>query len=275
MRLATVALTRGYPTLEPYSLLINRNKHVLKTLYTPGTAGIDNIIFHEGNIPPAHQQYIQQQTPDLPLTFINVHATPTNAFRHSNIHLNDPPNVTHPTYESNAFPLGYKHMCHFWFIDFLEACKEYDYIIRVDEDCFIQYSPTLHDLAKSMRQRQVKYVTPFLCPKDNDDVTVGLPELAHKYCQDNNVSMAPWREHKLPYTNCMVVDIKHFLYHSPLYQGYAALVHNSGAIYINRWGDLPLWGVVVTNFLSPGQFEVDSSIRYYHESHKKMVNPML
>ena len=41
------------------------------------------------------------------------------------------------TIQSISFPLGYKHMCHFWSMDFLDYLSDYKYIIRIDEDCFV------------------------------------------------------------------------------------------------------------------------------------------
>lgn len=45
--------------------------------------------------------------------------------------------LCYPTTLSNRFSLGYKHMCHFWSIDFLEYLKDYKYILRIDDDCLL------------------------------------------------------------------------------------------------------------------------------------------
>ena len=64
-------LTKGYKNEKDYNMLIKRNKYILENVYTICNYP-DIIIFHEGNITNTQQDYIQKQTPDLPLKFIIV-----------------------------------------------------------------------------------------------------------------------------------------------------------------------------------------------------------
>jgi len=60
MKNAIVCLTRGYHNLKAYDSLIERNKSISQFIGTK----YPMIIFHEGNIPDEHQQYIKTQTPE-------------------------------------------------------------------------------------------------------------------------------------------------------------------------------------------------------------------
>jgi hypothetical protein len=132
---AIVALTRGYTDLSRYDVLIKRNISIYEKISVINN-NFDVILFHEGNITDEQQNYIQSKTPLLPLKFFNVKEVGTkNAFNNSlNIVNNE---LCPPTQLSLSFSLGYKHMCHFWSIDFLQYLKNYKYIMRLDEDCIV------------------------------------------------------------------------------------------------------------------------------------------
>lgn len=51
----------------------------------------------------------------------------------------------------SKFRIGYKYMCYFWFIDFLDYIKDYKYLIRIDEDCFINKFD--NDILKWMEEK--------------------------------------------------------------------------------------------------------------------------
>ena len=49
---------------------------------------------------------------------------------------------------SNYFSFGYKGMCQFWFTDFQEYVKDYDWLLRVDDDChLLKLKNSSHDLS--------------------------------------------------------------------------------------------------------------------------------
>ena len=131
MKNAIVVLTKGYNKLENYNQLCSRNKHIVDNLlkYTNYGESIDLIIFHEGNITDEHQEYIKKFTPEHSLIFYDIKKTePKNAFDDNKNIINN--ELCPPTHLSNAFKIGYKHMCHFWSIDFLSYLKEYKYVFQ-------------------------------------------------------------------------------------------------------------------------------------------------
>lgn len=274
LKIAIAVLTRGYPSPDMYTDLVKRNR-AIQTLvhdrFVGGSHQLDCIVFHEGNIPADHQSTIQAATPGMPMRFVDVHATPSRAFREENTHKRSA-DRTIETPLSMAFPLGYKHMCHFWFIDFLDCCAAYDYVVRVDEDCVVSKFPSVLKMVQGMREEGVRYLVPMVCDSiDAPAVTVGLPQLAHDFLVRKGLPVCEWKKQQLPYTNMFVVDVQFFRGHK-LYKEFAERVHESGGIYVNRWGDLPLWGVVVSNMIPKAAFVVEKNICYYHASHGKTVN---
>ena len=74
MKIAITGLVRGYPQPVYYHHfgLIERNQTIYNIIYKNNEEMFDIILFHEGNISEEHQHYIQMQTPNLPIQFINV-----------------------------------------------------------------------------------------------------------------------------------------------------------------------------------------------------------
>ena len=64
MKIVIAALVRGYPEKSGYESLIKRNKFINKNITSKVKHPVDLILFHEGNIPLDHQNYINNKSPD-------------------------------------------------------------------------------------------------------------------------------------------------------------------------------------------------------------------
>ena len=53
---------------------------------------------------------------------------------------------------------------------------------------------------------------------------------------------------------------------------YIEEVEKSNRIYSHRWGDLPLWGEAIDYIFGRNSISILESLKYYHESHKSLVN---
>ena len=61
-KIAIFALTRGYPNIDDYGALIQRNISIISHLGNKNVDHIDLLLFHEGNILSHHQSEIQRRS---------------------------------------------------------------------------------------------------------------------------------------------------------------------------------------------------------------------
>jgi hypothetical protein len=254
---SVVILTRGYSDPHKYNDLIKRNKSISLNLKNKN---IDIIIFHEGNIPPNHQSFISDGTPELKLVFVNIKER-NKAFLHR-------PNrkIYKPT---QRFGMGYRHMCSFWFVDFWHYVEEYNNILRIDEDCVINFN-----IDSIFQQLNNKVAIFGDCINDRNFVTFNLnnftlnflnQEKIHSY--NNSIPKQP----SGPYTNVIGFNLK-LLRENELLQKYIQLIKERDFIYIYRWGDLPLWGEVLYYLYNSSDYLQTKEISYFHRSHNKLIN---
>jgi len=259
MKKCVALLTRGYDNFDSYSSLITRNKHIECNLLDKT---IDILIFHEGNITEQHQIEITKNTPLLNIKFINI---TSHAFKKEKecIKFYEP---------TKMFNLGYRHMCSFWFVDFWNFVSDYDYLIRIDEDCIV--FSNIDDVFTKL----IKY--PIISAKydgDNDFVTVGMNQFTLNFINNNSESGYVFKKNNPkhlpggPYTNFCGLSLKTLRENNMLHK-YIQEVDLSNQIYEKRWGDLPLWGEVVDYIIGSESLFIDNTFRYYHESHKTLVN---
>ena len=262
---AIVVLTRGYENIEKYEELINRNDAIYEVYYNKlsDPDKMDVIIFHEGNINDEHQAYIKSRTPKLPLQFIAV-----NFYNNTNTNERCP-----PTNLSSRFDMGYKNMCYFWSIDFLHYLKNYKYIIRIDEDCIIRkLDPNILD---DYGDRNILYsFADFNWENniDDPDVIIGLRELFEEFMEKNDIT--PYKSHdqiRCPYTNFMIVNIES-IYNNKVIMSILNEIEKSNCIFSNRWGDLPIWGYILSLLVDEKYYLKDENIKYRHGSHDIEIN---
>lgn len=256
-RCCVAVLTRGYPNLEQYHTLIDRNQYIDQYLTDKS---IPLLFFHEGNITEEQQRYIANQTPRLDLRFVNI-CEGDQAFRKEKELL--APKLVWGD-------VGYRHMCSFWFVDFWHFVQEYDYLIRIDEDCMVKFS--LDGMFETLINEPYQLITG-MYSKDDDFVTVDLNKMTrnfiHDETNDNNVPVK--YPAGGPYTNLLGLDIQSTRNNARL-QRYIAAVEKTNNIYYYRWGDLPLWGEAITYILGEDVLKIDANLKYYHGSHYRHVN---
>lgn len=263
IRRAVVCLTRGYPTLREYSSLISRNQSISRHCHSSARTEYDFLIFHEGNIPPHHQSYIQQKSPHLPLTFVDVSSIAFDNVRKGDAHRPFLP-------ATNAWPTSYRHMCHFWFVDFWECVQSYDEILRIDEDCLVEF-PIPQGFAL-LRDRLAIFGKWAVEPSF---VVDGLSAYVSAFLKEQP-SLRPPSKIRGPYSNVLFLNVQR-LREIPLVMDFVQSFRvNQGAlIYKNRWGDLPLWGQVFDRLLPPHPISSVlllsiPRLPYYHGSHRLM-----
>lgn len=269
-KIALSVLTKGYNNRDLYDKnLIKRNLLLEKLITTQNIKNYDFLILHEGNISISDQEYISNATPNIVIQFWDVKTkSPKTAFNDNNNKTNV--NLCPPNFLSNNFSLGYKHMCHFWSIDFLDYFKDYDYLIRIDEDCFIEEFD--FNVINKMDSEDIKFISPYFQEQDVSQVIQGLNQLRDEFIKNNNITdYTNFDEIKCPYTNFMIVNIPK-MRNNILLNKFLQKIHECDCIYSNRWGDLPIWGVILDMIFSKNDYKQLTNIKYFHGSHNKKIN---
>ena len=246
-------LTRGYIDTKDYEKLINRNKAIDSYLTDKST---DIVIFHEGNIPNDHQEYISEKTPSLHFVFVNVNNG--YAFKKEKESI--------PWQDHYGGYIGYRHMCSFWFVDYLHFLKDYDLVIRIDEDCIIYFS------LNSAFSKLEKYLIGcgHMC-EDDDFVTIGLNRLTLNFMEEEFGMNGDTKRPGGPYTNLLLLNINRIRKNNLLLR-YIKKVEDTNCIYSHRWGDHSLWGEFIHYFFSRTDYYVDKEYTYFHGSHDILLN---
>jgi len=250
-KMAVAVLTRGYQNLQQYNTLIKRNISIANNLGS--LQGIDILVFHEGNILEPHQKYISHFTPQLNLKFICINE---HAFKDEKKEIS----FFEPT---KAFGLNYRHMCSFWFVDFWNFVNDYDLILRVDEDCIIEFN--IPELFYHLQNKTAIYGT---WTRDHDFVTYRLNKFTEQFIKENMQISGPIIPHRPsgPYTNVFGLNLARLRINT-LAQKYIEKVKSLNYIYIFRWGDLPLWGELLFYLCDPNNYMKYDKIKYFHGSH--------
>jgi hypothetical protein len=256
---AIIVLTRRYESNDDYTQLIKRNESISKNL--DNKKKFEVIIFHEGDISHSQQQFISQHTPSLKMKFIDVCEKGT-AFRKEKETIEHYP-------PSRRFPVSYRHMCSFWFVDFWGYVEDYDYVVRIDEDCVILSNiNTIFNKLKNYVVTCAAWGAAGSNNPDDNKVTCGLNEFTLNFF---NLDSSKSRPQIPPYTNVITFNLKELRRNERL-KDYITAIDKSDGIYIYRWGDHVLWGEALSYLYDSNDHLVDKSIVYFHGSHKTYVN---
>jgi hypothetical protein len=265
MSKAIVVLTRGYNEIAKYDRLILRNINISKNL---NDLSIEIIIFHEGNILENHQSYIKSKTPLLNIKFINVKEK-GKAFIDKSYIKRSP--------ECSKYYIGYCHMCSFWFVNFWNYVEDYDYILRIDEDCIIDFN--INDIFNTLENKVACYGT---WVREDEKFVKDLYNFNVNYFKINNLPMISsidsnyydkihedlWTSNVSgPYTNIFGLNLSK-LRNNENMKKYIETIKYSDYIYIHRWGDLPLWGTVLEYFFLKDEHIKFKNIKYIHDGLK-------
>ena len=211
---------------------------------------IPNIIFHEGNISVESQQSVIDSTPNLKTEFIDIS---DGAFKREfgEIEIDN---------DTKGFGLGYRHMCHFWFIDFWKFVDDYQFVIRIDDDCAVKCS-----LDEVFRQITTVSIISGQWNGDHPSCTKGLNSF-FRSCVPIDHDEEPGG----PYSNFMALNLEKLRANSR-FQRFLEAPNLTQNIYRYRWGDLPLWGKVC-QYLVDGDYLIINGIKYFHGSHNQYIN---
>lgn len=250
-------LTRGYKNNNEYDTLCKRNKSIEIHLDDKDT---DILIFHEGNITIEQQSYISNQTPLLHIIFIDISPI---AFKKEKERIPF-------SAETLGASIGYRHMCSFWFVDFWKLVMNYDFLLRIDEDCVMEST-----IDTIFSQLHTYLFVAGHYENDMDHVTRGLNQFTLTFIQHNSrqymFTETKPKQPAGPYTNVIGLSLTELRKNNILMK-YIQEIDSSTMIYERRWGDLPLWGEVIYYICGNHSLLLDPHLTYFHGSHNKKIN---
>ena len=124
------------------------------------------LIFHEGNIPEEHQQYINSKSPEV-YNFIDV----SEDFKYDKSIISEVPDI-------ERFNIGYRLMCRFNFFHIWKYVNKYDFLIRIDEDVIVKkFSKSLLDNLNN----NFIFGTADLSSESHEYTNISLPEELKKF----------------------------------------------------------------------------------------------
>ena len=101
---------------------------------------------------------------------------------------------------------------------------------------------------------------------------VYIEKLWNKFISENNINpIKTFDKIKCPYTNFMVMNIE-FFKNNTVVKKILKEIEESHGIYSNRWGDLPIWGMILSTLIDETHYFENKNISYFHASHNKTIN---
>lgn len=232
MNNAIVCLTRGYKNLTGYDSLIKRNKAIHKHLNSDFKYPL--VIFHEGNITEEHQSHITANSEGQKLAFVDI---------------------------SDVWVGGYESMCRFHAYWIWEYCQSFDYILRVDEDCWIENI----DVDPFDQIGENVYLKTVYWDESHSETNATLPAKVESL---TGVSHEVFYNRKYPYTNVSLSSVA-FWRRTAIAEVLKEISLCDDQIK-NRWGDLPVLGSLL-NIYAVGRVGTLTGLTYYHHSHNVTV----
>jgi hypothetical protein len=254
---AIVCLTRGYRDVRQYAPLIARNRSIYDSINRFRSDEYPLVIWHEGNVTEAHQRHILASDPNSDVRFVDVSVL----FR-----LSGDSSISDLMED---WQIGYRLMCRFHIYHIWQCCRQFQYVMRIDEDCVV--CSTEIDPIEWMSRQRSDFAAAAFVAETHELTNRTLPGFVAQYLGllHPDRSFAGIYNHCFPYTNLYVtrtafwlgVDVQRFLY---------AIIREPASIRF-RWGDLPVLGVALNIFAREDSIAVLPKLVYRHGSHDVTV----
>lgn len=256
LKCAIYGLVKGYGPRNTYSKVIRRNKLLHENFNSK--FNYDMILFHEGNIQEDHQEKMCNLTPNL--RFIDIS---DRCFINT-----DEVTTANETGGEGINNLGYKHMCRFNSRFVFEYLKDYDYIMRADDDIYL-FSQIDYDLFEFMDKNNFVYGYGRRDIDSHQRTSDTLIPFVTNYIEKNNVEiMCDLEEINMQcfYNNFFIAKVSFF--RSSEVQNFIMAVDESMGFFSYRWGDNPIHALIVKMFSDPSRWHKFTDFSYTHASHK-------
>jgi Glycolipid 2-alpha-mannosyltransferase len=257
-RSAIVCLTRGYSNLEGYNKLIQRNRSVYEVINRYRRQQYPLIIWHEGNITWEHQLHIAAYEWNAVLRFIDVSQV---------FHL--PRDISEADLVED-WRVGYRLMCQFHSFWIWQLTREFDYVMRLDEDCVLTSSAG--DPIEMLRAVEGDFGAALFTAESHDLTNRTLAGFVEELAAglERKITEHPYNQ-VFPYTNFYVTRTG-FWRRTEVQRFLNAIRRNPDSLRC-RWGDLPVLGVALNLFAPRHKVFRFLEVGYWHASHATVVRP--
>jgi hypothetical protein len=168
--------------------------------------------------------------------------------------------------DENIIHTGYSSMCRFWSYGFMKYLDEYDYVIRIDDDCI-----ALSDVNLIFDELETRYISfPYL---SGENFRPNLKEFIKSYF----TKTYPDREFeeseriRVPYTNYCGFNLN-LIKQNEIIMNFFKLIEQRDYIYKYTWQDTQLWGLIIKYMLTLDDWSENKKVKYIHMSHLSYVN---
>ncbi len=239
-RVAIIGLTRGYNgELDKYKDLIKRNKLIFEKINSKIANPYEVILFHEGNIPEADQLYIIDNSPEK-IKFVDVSEV----------------------FEKYKNVDGYKIMCKFQMYYLWNYVDEFEYVIRIDEDIFMENFNT--NTIEVMKNKKIDFYYSKLSYESHVPTNNSLPEFIKSLYKLKNKN---FYNHLFPYTNFYITKTN--IWKKEAINSKLKEIAECQDQEKFRWGDLPVLGCILK--IEKMKRKRLKKLSYYHSSHNILV----
>jgi len=216
------------------------------------------IIWHEGNIPEEHQRYIADQDLNDDLRFVDV----SRVFRLP-ITIKEKDLV-------EGWAVGYRLMCRFHSFYIWRYTRQFDYVMRLDEDCTLISSAG--DPIELLAEVQGDFAAAVFTKESHILTNHTLAVFVQNFIASvrGNMDASPYNQ-DFPYTNLYVTRTA--FWRQPEVDQFLDAVRRERDSLRFRWGDLPVLGVALNMFAAPDKVYRLSGIGYKHGSHNSTITP--
>jgi hypothetical protein len=252
MKTAIYGLVRGHNKRYQYIKVIRRNRLLNQNL----SGSYDMIIFHEGDLDEDHLDLIRGESQNV--RFINVG---DSSFR-------VPDHISKKNIPNDRFGIGYRHMCQFSAIDVWKYLRQYDYVMGLDDDGWIE-SSVKYNIFEYCRQNNYKFCYIDRSGDGHQPTVATLPEFTREYVIKNdiniNCSLEDIHLDDAIITHIFITDVS--FWQRDDVQKYLEAVSKSGGIYKYRWGDASIMSLAVKMFMEEKYVSKLDFFQYTHGNH--------
>lgn len=246
---AVVGLVRGHSSLSGYDMLIERNRLCYENVLSMTMA--DLLLFHEGNIPKAHQDFIQGKC-KAALRFVDIRR---EFFEVSSL-LTDPEQMRE---------VGYKNMCRFYGVKVYQLLDDYDYYMRLDDDSFVR-SKLPFDMFAHLAEKKGDYIYRVHADfEPHQPTSLTLPVFVKQYLASRGIDYSGIAINTENGFNSFHVTSLAF-WRRPEVREFLRAVDDSRGFYWYRWGDSPLQYLCLKLFSDPSKRILVDNFDYENQS---------